>query len=484
VATPPSCNTPRHPRGVCQFCRAFLELERGRSNPRQLAERSYGLSATRNQSCEHDTGLGRDMLRSLIVVTMFAAIAGGARLAQDAAIAWRHGAGSAADAFYFVNNIVNWPVTVALSTLTLVISPIEAVLRSNSTDELRRFRSELFGLVLVLAVVALPMGYWALQTVTSSSSAGLVAATTDVAVAGGRVAFAVVSLGLVSALFSAWLIASGRHVVNLLEAIPAIFLVVTILAASAALALFWGLVVGYALQVTALALVLRTRGELPRPRLGLSSNAWFMLWRGGVALLVGQLLFALVPLVDQFFAARLGEGVLASLSFANRLILGLQGLAGLALQRASLPIFSEVMSSSPANARRAATRWALIAGSLGVLIAASVALLAEPIVTLLFERGSFTAQVKAEVVALLRYGMLQLPAFLAGLVFVTALASARAVWLLALAAAGGLLVKTAMNFALVPIYGVVGLQIATALMYLFTALLAWAALRRGPRTPE
>ena len=77
---------------------------------------------------------------------------------------------------------------------------------------------------------------------------------------------------------------------------------------------------------------------------------------------------------------------------------------------------------------------------------------------------------------LLSMGMLQLPLFLVGLVMVTALASERAVGLLAVVTAVGLLTKIVFSAILAPWLGVEGLLLATALMYLATALTAGFAL--------
>ena len=46
------------------------------------------------------------------------------------------------------------------------------------------------------------------------------------------------------------------------------------------------------------------------------------------------------------------SAVWIGLNFANRLVVGLQGLAGLALQRVSLPLLSHLVAASPREAPR------------------------------------------------------------------------------------------------------------------------------------
>ena len=423
----------------------------------------------------------RALLRGVFIVTVFAAIAGAARVGQDAAIAWRFGAGQTVDAYYYLLTLVSWPVAVALSTLTLLVAPVDATRKAAEVADGMHFRGELLGAVLLFALVTLPPMWWALSAIAGSPLGGLERGAAALAKDAVPAIVWTVPLGLMGALLAAWLVARGRHLLTLLEALPPLVLIVALLAVPGS-TLFWGTTAGIALQVAAMTLALRAAGEMPRPRLGMSAQAWPAFAQGAYALLAGQMLFTLVPLVDPFFAARQGDGMVAALSYANRLVLGLQGLAGLALQRAGLPLLSRWMATAPGAARRAALRWALVAAGAGAALGVLVATLADPIVSLLYERGRFTAGDSAQVAMLLRYGMLQMPAFLAGLTLVTALASASARRDLALIAGGGLVAKLALSTWLVGRYGVSGLLLATALMYTTTALLAWFALAQRWRS--
>lgn len=412
------------------------------------------------------------------MVGSFAAITSVARLAQDGVIAWRFGTGPVVDAYYFVVSLANWPVAVALSLFTLLLVPLEAAQQQDEAEKAEVFRRELFGCMLLVAGAILPLAWWAMTEIASRQLAG----TASAAVAVGAVpAMApVVPLGVLGALLSAWLIAAGRNVLALLEAIPALVLVAIVLVVPGPV-LFWATALGVGVQLLAVALTLRRLGLLPRPRVGFTSPAWHGLGAGATLLLAAQVFSALLPLVDAFFAARLGEGTLATLNFANRLVLGLQGLAGLAVQRVSLPLFSRLASESSVDTLRAVVRWAALMGALGLAIALGVALAAGPLVQVVFERGHFTAADREQVATLLRWGVLQLTPFLAGVPIVAALASTRARASLAVAGALGLLVKVAVSALLLRAEGAIGLQIATAVMYSATTALAWLFLRQRLR---
>lgn len=417
------------------------------------------------------------MARGMGWVAFFASVTSGARLCQDIVIAWRFGTGPVVDAYYYLLSLVNWPIAVALSVLTILVAPSAAALRGKGAGPEHRFRSELLGNALVVALGLLPLIWWVLYAITSRAAGGLDAAVA--ATANGAVSALIwmVPLGLLGALLSAWLVAAGRHALALLEGLPAIVLLALLLAAPMNV-LFWGTTLGMATQVLAMALVLRHAGKLGRPRLGFSAEHWQAFQQGAWLLLGAQALFALVPLIDTFLAAQLGAGAVAALSYTNRLVLGLQGLAGLALQRSGLPLLSNLAAHSPDEARHAAVRWAVAAALLGAAIGLFVALLADPLVALLYERGSFTQEDRVQVATLLRYGMLQMPLLLCGMVFITALAAIGARRAVAVVAVVNVTVKTLTSIALVPHYGLVGLLLATALMYAIGATAAWWAWRR------
>lgn len=402
------------------------------------------------------------MARGMGWVALFAAVASAARLGQDIAVAWRFGTGPVVDAYYYLLSAVNWPVAVALSVLTILFAPA-----STAAARAQGLRRELLGNGLVVALASIPLAWWALQAIAARAEP---AAAREAAEGVMSIVWAV-PLGLIGALLSAWLVAAGRHGLALLEGVPS-FVVLALLLMIPANVLFWGTTLGLALQALAMALLLRRAGQLPRPSVGLSSGEWGAFLQGAGVLLVAQALSALVPLVDAFIAARLGEGAVAALSYTNRLVLGLQGLAGLALQRSGLPLLSGLAATAPAQARRATYRWAAGAAIIGAAMAVVVALLADPLVAILYERGRFTPGDRAHVATLLRYGMLQMPVLLCGMVFITALAAIgarRSVALVAVINAG---VKVLASLALAPTLGLEGLLMATAVMYFVGATAA------------
>lgn len=427
------------------------------------------------------------LARGVTLITLFALAASAVRLVQDAALAWRLGTGPEADAYAWLASLVQWPVAVALATLTPLLAPAEAALPAGDTAARRQLRSELGGSLLLVALLATPLAMLGLHTLAGSPWAALPPEVAERARQGAPWMALVVPLGLAGALWAAWLVAADRRALTLVEALQplvvalVLWLAVGACAADGACAITWLCAAsagGLLLQAAVQAGLLRRDGGLPRPRLAWRSPGWRGLGAGALWLLAGQMLFALVPLVDTFVASRLGEGQLAALAFASRLLIGAQGVAGLALQRAGLPMFTRLALQSPHQLYRTALRWAWRAGAVALLAAALGALLADPIVALLFERGRFGAADRERVAWLVQVGLLQLPIYAAGLVAVTALAAARATRAMAAVAVAGLAIKAVGAPLLAGAFGLAGLPLSGALMYAGSTAVALVLLRR------
>ncbi len=421
----------------------------------------------------------RQIALGFLWVGLFVFIGKLAGAAKEMTIAWRYGVSATVDAYVFIFNVVNWPVSIWFSILTVVLVPLVARLRGDDPQELPRFRAELLGLTLLLGLGFGLLAWWGLPSLLRAGWLGLSspALQQGLTMAGGMALL--LPLGAAVSLWSAWLLAAGRHRNTLFEAIPACTLLVALLLPPGWLPepLLWGTVAGFALHAAALAVPLRTAGELPAPRLMQKSQAWRAFWGGIGVMAVGQLLATSTNLIDQFFAAQLGEGALATLSYANRILALVLSLGATAISRASLPVFSAAHAGDAARVTALARHWALLLLAAGAVAAALTWLFAPWGVALLFERGAFTAEDTQAVVALLRLMALQVPFFFSGLVLVSALAAQRRHRWIAVSGAINLLVKLPLMFWLVPRYGINGLVLSTVLMYTFSVVLLGVVLK-------
>ena len=422
----------------------------------------------------------RQIALGFVWVSLFVLVGKLAGAAKEMTIAWRYGVSATVDAYVFVFNLVNWPVSVWFSILTVVLLPLAARLRSDTPTELPRFRAELLGLTLLLGLALGLLAWLGLPALLRAGWLGLSGPALQQALhmTGGLAWLA--PLGTVISLFSAWLLAAGHHRNTLFEAIPAFTLLLALLLPPGWLPepLVWGTVAGFALHAAALGAPLLRRGELAVPRLAQRSPAWRVFWASIGIMALGQALTSLTNLVDQFFAAGLGEGALSTLSYANRILALVLGLGATAISRATLPVFSREAAQGGTRVQALALTWAkgMLLFGLGVLLAGW--LLAPWAVALLFERGAFTAQDTQAVAGLLRYALLQVVFYFPALVLVSALAAQRRHGWIALSGATNLLWKLPLTYWLVRPYGLQGLVLSTVLMYaLSAALLLWFVMR-------
>lgn len=422
----------------------------------------------------------RQIALGFLWVSLFVFIGKLAGAAKEMTIAWRYGVSATVDAYVFVFNLVSWPVSVWFGVLTVVLLPLAARLRSDTPDELPRFRAELLGLTLLLGLALGLLVWLGLPALLHAGWLGLSGSALEQALKMTGSLALLAPLGTVISLFSAWLLVGGHHRNTLFEAIPAFSLLVALLLPPGWLPepLLWGTVTGFALHAAALGAPLLHRGELPAPRFAPHSPAWEFFWASIGIMALGQVLSSLTNLVDQFFAAGLDEGALSTLSYANRILALILGLGATAISRATLPVFSKEMAQGGIHVSALALRWAKWMMIFGLAVLLVSWLLVPWVVSVLFERGAFTTQDTQAVANVLRYALFQVVFYFPALVLVSALAAQRRHAWIALSGIINLVCKLPLAFLLVPLFGLYGLVLSTVLMYALSVGLLFIFIKR------
>jgi putative peptidoglycan lipid II flippase len=409
---------------------------------------------------------------------LFVLIGKSAGAAKEIAVAWRYGVSAEVDAYLFVFNLVSWPIAVWFSVLTVVLVPLAARLRNEAPADLPRFRAELLGLGLSMALALALLTWLVLPQILGSSWAGLPPATMTIAIGMAPTLALMAPLGVLIGLFSVWTMASGRYTNTLLEGVPSLVILIALLAFSGdgTEPLVWGTLAGVAFQLAGLSVPLARRSDIEAPRFSRESPHWPTFWRGFGIVLAGQALISAVVVIDQVFAAHLGTGAIATLGYANRILALILGMGAIAVSRATLPIFSRIQAEGGDQVRRVAAHWTRLLLVLGIMAMIMGWLLAPWVVRVLFERGTFSRQDTLAVTEVLRYGLAQLPFYFSGIVLVSYASSRRLYKLVSWSGAVGLVTKIAGNALLVPMLGVRGIALSWTLMLMVTSLLFWALL--------
>ena len=252
------------------------------------------------------------------------------------------------------------------------------------------------------------------------------------------------------------------------------------------LALSWGVLIAGIGQFAWLAAVCSRTGLMPVvPRLvfGPRVKRLFMLMGPGI---LGAGVYQINVLVGVRLASELPEGSVSFLYFADRVNQLPLGVVGAAVGVALLPLLSRQLKAGDTDSARDSQNRAIeFAMLLTLPAAAALLVVADPVVTVLFQRGAFDATDAAATSAALAAFALGLPAY----VLIKALApgffaredTATPVKV----AATTLVVNVALALALMPALAHVGIALATAISaWLNAGLLAFLLYRRGLLEPD
>jgi peptidoglycan biosynthesis protein MviN/MurJ (putative lipid II flippase) len=389
--------------------------------------------------------------------------------AREVAIAWRYGVSGVVDAYQLGLTIATWVPLMLTSTATVVLVP-RLVALHRDPQAYRGFVAQLNGTMLLVALGIL------LLTVLGTPFAvnllaGELGAPTQALVRRMAIFLApVAALSIVAGYLTTRLQARERYGYSVVDATPALMVAIFVLAAPAddsADPLIWGTLIGFVLQVGWLgAMVHGADRPIGALRFRHEPRDWRPLYVPLLVMFLGQLVLTTSTPLDQGFASRLGEGAVAVLGYANRLVSLIVGFGSVVVARALLPVLSgAVADGQTALGARQTVVWAWLLFFLGGVIAIMGWVLAPWAVALVFERGAFTAADTEAVAYVLRAALLQLPFYFGGLALVQWYAASNRHHVLLWVACLALAVKVTMNALLIEPLGLAGLMVATAAMY-------------------
>jgi peptidoglycan biosynthesis protein MviN/MurJ (putative lipid II flippase) len=415
-------------------------------------------------------------------VAFFLLLGKAAGALKEMAVAYRYGVSSVVDAYQFTMTMANWLPVTLVGVLSVVLIPVLVRIRYQDPAARARFLCELQAWVLVLGAVLAVLTYAAWPWVLGVAGKGLSPEVRDMS-SQLILAFAPAALlTVVTGVSAARLRAHERHINTLLDSVPALLILLCILAwpVRDVRPLLWGTLAGYLLQSAwQWWLARKADGIWGRPLPTLRSPHWPDLAAAAGVMLVGQVAMSFVGPIDQYTAANLGANANATLGYASRLLSLVLGIGAASVGRAALPVLSDIQGrGDPVRARATALKWSCMMVLAGAVVCLVGWLLAPWGVALLFQRGAFTAQNTAAVAQVLRWGLLQLPFYFGVLMLVQLLASQNRYRIMAAIAVANFALKAAMNQVLAPRMGVEGIMLATSIMYVLSytcyVAAAWA----------
>lgn len=419
------------------------------------------------------------IVRGMLWVTVFLLLAKAIAAGKEIVVAYRYGTNAVVDGYLFVFNLAQWPISIFASVTAIILIPYLVKIQKEQPAQLKQLKAALLPLAFLLGIATSVIYGVLMWWVVNQAGLGLTAQSQSAALTALPWVASGIAFAFVSAMLSNWLMSQRLHTNTLLEATPAAVIMACLWVWPAAEDQTWdvwplavGTMLGFYLQTVLLGLASRQR--LSFTHLGVIAQHWPALRSTFGIVLLAQVVFTSTSMIDQFFAVRMGEGILAGYSYAQRIMALVLGLTSVVVGRAMLPVFSSVNCIRTSFVM--AMRWAWLFAGLGLLGALILYFIAEWAVMLLFQRGAFTATETREVAQILRMLAIQLPFYLFGIVLVQWLgAGGNAGWLL-LGSIAGLLAKL-LGVLVWYEQGALGLAASTALMYGVSTLTIYGTVR-------
>ena len=404
---------------------------------------------------------------------------------RELLIAFFFGTGDALDAYLIAYAVPYFLITIIAGSLPVVVVPAYMRLRVRSGQPVA---SQLMVSTVVLTVVGLTPVVLALIVGTglylpllgSGFSTSKLDLTASLVVILAPTLLTSTLIGLIAALLNA----HNRFVLPALSPlITTLTGVCALLAFGTIRALALGTLAGNLVELSALALVLRSIGvPFHSGRFQVSPELRPVLLLLAPTL-VGSVLMASTVLVDQAMTSPLGPGSVSALNYANRVVTFPLGLTAAALGTVALPYFSEMVSREAWQEIRASMgRYVRLIFLVTCPIAIGLAVLATPLTTVLFARGAFGSDDVPVVASTIAALALEIP-FYSGVILIMRVALAlRLNARLAVISALCVGINVALNAWFSTFLGVAGIALSTSVVYMCSFMLLWAVVSRRLRS--
>ncbi len=422
---------------------------------------------------------GGRVLRSAALLGAATVLVKLAALAKDLLVARQLGAGDALDAYLMAFLLPSFAVVVLAQTFASAFVPAYVrVWQQRSLAEAQRLAGRVLltatGVLLVAVVALLAAAPLVLSVLAINFDAQKLTLTVSLFY---LLAGVLVASGL-SAVLGAILNAHERFAATALAplAVPLATLVVFAIWNEhyGVYALAAGTLVGFVLETVLLVLATAACGLFPPAARGLrNADLADELHEVGAQywpVAVGGLLMSSSMLVDQSMAASLGSGQVSVLSYGGKVVAVVLSVVALSLSTVLLPRFSHLIA---AGQRRQFTRlfksYAVAILVLSIPGVALLALVTEPVVRLLFERGAFTPETTLAVSRVQLWLLPQIPFYVVNMIGARVLSALGGNAIVLRLGALNLVLNVCGNYVLMRWYGVEGIAMSTSLMYVVAA---------------
>ena len=409
---------------------------------------------------------------------------------REALIASVLGAGPVADAFYAAFRFPNlFRRLFAEGAFNAAFVPLFAKeLEGEGNEEAAKFAGEVFSvltlILLVITIMAIAFMPYLVATIIAPAFADTpdkFELTTNLT----RIMFPYLMAMSIVAMLSGILNSLRRYFIAAIAPVLLNVVLIAVLVGAlyfdvsdpqVGLLLAIGVVISGVLQLALLVFGLRQSGFSFKPRRpSLSPKVKRLLLLAAPAALTGGIIQ--INLVVGQIIASAQDGAIALLSFADRVYQLPLGIIGIAIGVVLLPELSRALRAGDVSEAKSLQNRSIEFGlSLTVPAAVALAIIPGAIVAVLFERGAFSAETTAATAAALAAFAWGLPSFVLIKVFQPAYFAREDMRTPMWFSLASLIINAGLSIALFPIYGHVGIAIATSIAGWATAILLGGTL--------
>ena len=349
------------------------------------------------------------LLKSGIIVSFMTFLSRILGLVRDVVVASFMGAGAGADVFFFANKIPNFlrrlfSEGAFAQAFIPVLTEVQA---SKDNVELKQFIAKISGTLGVIVFLTTLVGVLGSGVIAAIFGTGWFIAYLNDEPAGDKYLLASTMLKITFPyLFFVTLVGLSGAILNTLNKFavssftPVLLNIVIIICAvllhdefsTPAFALAWGVFLGGFVQLAFQIPFLMKAGALVRPRWGWHDPQVKKVRTLMIPALFGVSVSQINLLVDTLIASFLLTGSISWLYYSDRLMEFPLGLFGIAIATIILPTLSRDHVAQDKVRFQANMNWAIkMVCVLGIPSALGLIVLAQPLLSLIFERGAFTA---------------------------------------------------------------------------------------------
>lgn len=423
------------------------------------------------------------VFQNAATVGLLTSISKVAAAAKVAVTARYFGASDALDAYLIAFLLPNFLVETVAGTFTQSLVP--RLIQKDDGESARLARSAMVWISVVMTALAAALGVlapWVLPWLGASFSADKLWLTRMLML--GMLVW--LPMGACSAVWRAQLMARGRMALAVAVQMGTPFITMLLLLSGAARWDVWVLAVavvfGAAFEFSVLGFAVRRLGHGIRPRWTAWTPELLELRAQYLPLLAGTAITAGCGLMDQAFAAALGSGNVAALTYGVKFTSVVVAVGGIGMATAVLPEFSRLAAQARWSSLGQALRLHLGVAT-GLLIPLTAVLIwsSPTLVRVFYQRGEFGPEEAAVVTGIQRYSLLQAPVAVALLILQRLVTAVGAAPLVLRAGLAGLVVNLAGDVLLPRWMGLDGVPVASlAGQTVVLLMLAWSIPRRQP----